>query len=720
MLSTQHTAAKPRIAFILTCLTLLFIAWQISFFIIHFSLEGLINALSGASIAAQIYYPVVLIPILVYLACLVAAYVLFTGWIWFITVSLSEAWQLAPRAALWLGIFFWCNGALALLALNHYYFPGSFFSALVQDAGLIPAGSTWLLIASSVILLSATIAAYCHFFRYWHLRKMGIAILTLTGITALLSIHDNYFVSPARPPIVTASNQPNIIIIGLDSLRPDFTRYFGNKNIRTPNIDAFLSTGLTFTENYTGLARTYPSWISILTGKHPVHSGARNNLINPTIPLAQDNLARHLQQAGYETIYASDEKRYSNITKNYGFDQLIGPAMGANDFLLGSIGDSPISNLLSASAIGRLLMPYNYANRAAAITYYPSQFMQQIRVGLQNRPNKPLFLSVHFCLTHWPFTWASDLQQPNDIMPMQYQRSVENVDKQLGELMQMLKVNGLLQNSLVILMSDHGTALGIKGDRIVSPENYHGTPKEIKFLPVSRYSNTPRNTADLNNYSINTSYGQGTTVLSLVQNHTLLSFKRYGGQLPVRNESAYTSLVDIAPTVLDYLQLPPLEKIDGISLTPYFSATPIKTAAARATFLETGDSFFEIETDHIKVDKVLKREIGIYEINPETGLLQMITPASDAIVKNKELAIIKGDWLLAHFPENHTIRLVRSKKFKDQFETEHHTIKPFFVVYNMRTKQWTIGLDSAFAKQSPAQQLLTELKNYFPGEIPTN
>lgn len=702
----------------LISLTLLFVVWQISYFLIHFSQDGLINALSGASIAAQIYYPVVLKPIIAYLICQVIAYTLFTGWVWFITVSLGDAFNLAPRVISWLGIFFWCTATAALLALNNYYFPASFFSELIQDSGLIPAGSTWLLIVSCCILLSATCIAYYHFFQRWHFKKMGFTLLTAAGFAALLSIHDNYFVSPTREPYTTASNQPNIIIIGLDSLRPDFTHYFGNTSINTPNVDAFLSSGLTFTENYTGLARTFPSWISILTGKHPVHSGARNNLINPTIPLAQDNLARRLHEAGYETIYASDEKRYSNITKNYGFDELIGPKMGANDFLLGSIGDSPISNLLSASAIGRLLLPYNYANRAASITYYPTQFMQQVKVGLQNRPNKPLFLSIHFCLTHWPFTWADYSQKKNDIMPDKYRISVERVDKQLGELMQMLQANGLLQNSLVILLSDHGTAIGLRGDRIVSPENYHGDKAKLKYLPVSRYSNTDLHSTKSADYSINTAYGQGTTVLSLVQNHTLLSFKRYGGELPVKRQAIYTNLTDVAPTILDYLHLPPLEHIDGISLTPYFTSSTKSDLSKRLTYLETGDSFTEIETDHIKVGKVLKHEIGIYEIDPHTGLLQMIIPASNAIVKNKELAVIDGEWLLAHLPETHYLSIVPSKEDKTKFVGKDNTVKPYFIIFNLKTKQWTIGLDTPFAKNSPAQKLLAKLKQYFPGEVP--
>ena len=705
----------PSLTFMLASLTILFVFWQVSFFITHLSVDELINALTGASIVAQIFSPVILMPIFIYIVTLIGAYILFTRWVWFMAQSLGDVFALRSIHTYYLGISLWCIACLNLLALNHFYFPNSFFSGMIQNVGLIPDNSIWLLIVTASLLTLATCIAYFNFFWYGRHRRVGTLLLVIGMLFASASLYDTYFISPARHAAVT--REPNIIIIGLDSLRPDFTRYFGNHTLNTPNIDAFLSSGFTFTNSYTPLARTYPSWVSILTAKHPLHNGARNNLINPAKPLAQDNLARHLQQAGYETIYASDEKRYSNITKNFGFDTLIGPEMGANDFLLGGLGDSPMSNLIASSAIGRHLLPYNYGNRAAAITYYPDQFMQQITVGLAHRSNKPLFLAVHFCLTHWPFIWASDQPSTTAIMPVQYRGSVEMVDRQLGLLMQLLQENGVLENSLVVLMSDHGTSIGLPGDRIISKQHYLGANNRLKFIPVSRYSTAPQYSSNINDYSINTAYGQGTSVLSLTQHHTLLAFKRYGGTLPPAKQHDVVTLMDIAPTILDFLHLSPLANVDGVSLNPYFSGHSAHAATPRKLFLETGDSFAEIETDQIRVNKVIKREIGIYEIDPTTGLLQMIKGASDGIAKNKQLAIIEGDWLLAHIPEAYNVRLAPSTSHKNQMVPERYLITDYYVISNLKTREWTIGLDTPFAKKAPTQALLQQLKEFYPGEI---
>ena len=193
--------------------------------------------------------------------------------------------------------------------------------------------------------------------------------------------------------IYHSHQQPNIILIGLDSLRPDFTGFYGNQFVRTPNIDHFLSQAVSFSETYTPLARTFPAWLSILTGKYPKHHEARNNLIASTSIIQQDTLAKKLQQAGYVTVYATDEKRFSNITKEYGFDRIVGPKMGVNDFLLGSLSD--FDKLLVVPG-GRFLFPLIMVSRSHH-TYQPDKYTisrQDLSVFLIN-----LFLSVHLCLS---------------------------------------------------------------------------------------------------------------------------------------------------------------------------------------------------------------------------------------------------------------------------------------------------------------------------------
>ena len=63
-----------------------------------------------------------------------------------------------------------------------------------------------------------------------------------------------------------------------------------------------------------------------------------------------------LADAGYHTIYATDEVRFSNLDETYGFRELIAPPMGASDFLLSFFADTPLTNLLVNTAAGAVLV----------------------------------------------------------------------------------------------------------------------------------------------------------------------------------------------------------------------------------------------------------------------------------------------------------------------------------------------------------------------------
>ena len=68
------------------------------------------------------------------------------------------------------------------------------------------------------------------------------------------------------------------MIIGIDSLRNDL-QVPRQRRGGTPNIRRFLDDSRRFSDATTPLARTYPSWVSILTGRHPVTTNARYNLM---------------------------------------------------------------------------------------------------------------------------------------------------------------------------------------------------------------------------------------------------------------------------------------------------------------------------------------------------------------------------------------------------------------------------------------------------------
>jgi len=704
-----------RCAGMLICLTLLFVCWQLAFFLVHFKVTQLLDSLVSASIVLELLHSVVLIPILFFITLQLAAYVYLLMMIVWITSLASEFIKLSSRTTYWLGVLCLISAFIFLLTHNAYFYPSSFFAIVIEGYGVTSKQIAIAFFTTSFFLSAMMIMSLLQLFRRKRFSILDVMILTgmmliiVVGIfEAILPYRINHHVAS------TASHKPNVILIGLDSLRPDFTGYGGNVQAKTPHIDDFLKQGFTYTQAYTPLARTFPAWVSILTSKHPKHSLARNNLVDSQRILTHDTMARYFQRLGYETIYATDEKRFSNITREYGFDHVLGPEMGVNDFLLGGFGDFPMVNFLLHSPFGRFLLPYHYGNRAAHVTYQPNDFLQQVRVGLLQRKDKPLFLAIHLCLSHWPFTWARDHYHENTNIVSQYIKSVTAVDQQLGQLLTILKAQGLLDQSWVVLLSDHGTALGLPHDRLTDYATYRGDPIKLNWVPLLKLSNPPAEKKG-NAYTINTSYGQGTNILSFPQNRVLLSFRHFGSDLLGQAHTQVSSLLDIWPTLIDAVHGPTVTGLEGQSLYAGFNGVSNETQA-RLIFLETGDSLNEIETDKIYIEKVIKREIGIYQINAENGLLTIAPEAEASIIKNKQLAILSGDWMLAHFPVRGLSHLVFTNQ-KSQLTLKTDIIPAYFVVANLKTKEWTIDLTSPLAHQGNAENLLKLLRDYYPGEV---
>ena len=68
-----------------------------------------------------------------------------------------------------------------------------------------------------------------------------------------------------------------------------------------------------------------------------------------------------LKQAGYHTVYSTDEVRFANIDESYGFDQVITPRIGASDFLIGTYNELPLASLVINTRFGKWLFPFSYA-----------------------------------------------------------------------------------------------------------------------------------------------------------------------------------------------------------------------------------------------------------------------------------------------------------------------------------------------------------------------
>ncbi len=520
---------------------------------------------------------------------------------------------------------------IGLLTINCYFFPLSLFSLLFS-----PLFSPLFIHLSLIIIGLACIILS---FNSLALFLKRCSLLTLILIFAVFFLGYRLLIFTQEKTVATINEQSNIIIIGIDSFNPERL-----SSQQTPHIANFLKDSTHFSETISPLARTYAAWTSILTGLYPVNHQARYNLMPAGLVKSSKSLAWRLRQRGYQTLFATDDRQFSSISYDFGFQDVIGPKLGFNNILLGHFNDFPLSNLLVNFSFSKWLFPYNYLNRGSYFSYYPTSFKQALNNYLVHRSkSQPLLMAVHFTLAHWPYAWATSFPAQQGEYNRQeqrllYQQALQQADKQIGYLLENLKHSGLLTNSLVILLSDHGEALYELGSRQTRLKLYQGQKKNQLADYFQRKTST----------ILEKSAGHGSDLLSPSQFHCLLGFKIFKQQrllnkpqlIPVR-----VALIDIAPTIYDYLKI--AYKTDGISLLgPILN----KEAAqkSRTFFLESG------ELPNQLITKQKARIVGklLYQVNPFTNALELKPSKLSLLNSLKLYAILKDNWLIALYPDD--------------------------------------------------------------------
>jgi arylsulfatase A-like enzyme len=510
-------------------------------------------------------------------------------------------------------------------------FYGRFVAQGTPGNPVVRVFSIMVLAAAIGISLAAVVKAVRPRMLYTRRRPL---LATSGAIVLMLAV-----VAWTRPHAFSADavpDRPHVVLIGIDSLRREATTIAGDGKL-TPNISAFLSQSQVFKDATTPLARTFPSWISILTGRHPRETGAVVNLIDDKNIHASPTLPDVLRNNRYQTIFGMDEVRFANIDSAFGFDQVITPPMGASDFLLATINDTPLGNLIVNTALGRWLFPNSYANRAAAMVYDPNVFSARIRNEVDM--SKPTFLAVHLTLPHWPYIWsnapAHDVERA-DWMQLKYNDAVRRADEQFADVMAFLEARGVLRNAIVIVLSDHGESLNLPGDCLLPVEQRYIAQGAVTPLGMT---------------------GHGTSILSPPQFTVVLGMRGFGAaplaQQPARVIEQPVSLEDIAPTVLDLLKLQrPAAKFDGWSLAALLLDEPNAADgfAMRVRFSETEFNPPQLQAGANSERAVAAKNAKYYHVDPASGRLKIREDRLKALLAGRQFAAISQHRLLAAFP----------------------------------------------------------------------
>lgn len=667
---------STQLFFYLLLLTVFFLLAEISFFVqcykIYFEDFNLISQ--------HIAVPAAIIPgVLFFIFAQLVVHAVYLLIIWTLTLLLADFFKCTLATTEKMGIVLWLFSMFAILIANQYLFPNSRFADLTSFIfvhGMIKVLYMSVCIIWAIVLL---IAAYT--FAVHNPRKMAGLLIFSILITAYWEYQRHFNVTTDAG----TEERPNIILIGIDAVRPDFIA-----SLKPPFFTEFLGHATVFGNTFTPLARTFPSWVSILSGYYPKESGVRFDLANPASVSVKSLLTTILHQRGYQTIYATDETRFSNMDQSFGFDQLITPPMGLNDFLLGTFNDFPLSNLIINTFIGKWLFPYSYANRPAYATYDPNSFINLMAPYLKQPRHQPLFLSVHFCLPHYPYLWASHAEWMDNGHVNRYSAALLRADLQLQDFMAQLERYQVLNHALVVLLSDHGEALELVGDRITSAAAY---VRENK-VPARQIPRFYPPSADKE--AVDQSAGHGTDVLGFTQYHSLLAFRLYGlGKQVVKSVNQITSLLDIKPTIVEFLHIK--DKNSGLSLWQVIKGHANSIPERSPLFLESDFSPEAVHSVHPETRNLVFEGIEYFAIDPKTTRIFVKASMGKLIISSKQYANVDHDWVLALYPR------------------AHNKMTP--VLVQLSTGKWTTDLGTSFAQRSPAQRMIVALQKFYGGEL---
>jgi hypothetical protein len=574
-----------------------------------------------------------------FVLALLLLYLLYGSIAWLLARASEIAWP-SSQVPLWQHVLIWfIVMTIALLAHNAAVFPRSSMGSAYATTMMVPIAGirlgSWIALAALAgAAVTIAVAARRRLSTLPRFTKPAAIVAAVAVLGTLVSA-----AIPATRGQVAGHGKPNIVLIGIDSLRRDMVSPDTSPG-RTPNIAEFLSQSVSFSNAITPLARTFPSVTTLISGRAPHRTGAVVNLLPRDLIQEGDTLGKILHRAGYYTAYATDEVRFSNIDATYGYDTTVTPPIGASEFLLSLFADTPVSNLVINTAIGKFLFPHIHANRGAALIYDPDRFLA--RVDDEVDFSAPMLLHVHLTLSHWPYTWidapvpASALAGKTDTSrirwPDYYLDAAQRTDRQFADLIALLEERGVLGNAIVVVYSDHGESFGYDSESLV-----------------------PVDTSALVTLGARPKFGHGTSVFAPHQYHIVLGVRGFGASnaFAPRTVDAPVGIQDVTPTLVDLLSAGTDARFDGLSLAGLLrnGAGAEETFASRIRFTETEYDPANLISPTGQISgSAVAVAATVYTVDPETDRIQIRRSRVEELLHARQYSAVGSEYLVAALP----------------------------------------------------------------------
>lgn len=385
-----------------------------------------------------------------------------------------------------------------------------------------------------------------------------------------------------------APEGPNLIVLSLDTVRAKQTTPYGYSRDTTPHLNVLAQQGVVFEQAMSPSPWTLPAHVSLLTGRYPLNHGVHHK--DHSLPSNIPTLATHFKAHGLRTAAITNSgylKHRSGLHRHFDayrtvqeYEQSPQPTPAWDTakewlvthkserfFLFLHIYDAHSAYASEPPVQGRFTDPdYN-----GPIDGTTGQLLD-IRKG-----------ALHPSSTDW--SHLRDL----------YDENLYQTDAALGSLLTHLKEHGLYENTLIVITSDHGEALGEHGGEVL-----HGRTHYEELLHVPWITSGP-------------------------------------GIAP-RREFRPVSIVDIAPTVATQMGLPLSFPGDGTDRTRPYTPVPLFAEAD-----QNGTTHHNLRTVRIgpwKLTRTLSESTQtLYHLKKDPGEQSPLNVFTDVPLKQLERAL---------------------------------------------------------------------------------
>jgi arylsulfatase len=255
----------------------------------------------------------------------------------------------------------------------------------------------------------------------------------------------------------SAGDRPNILLIGIDTLRADALGAWGREPSPSPSLDRLAGESDVWLDAYTAFNVTNPSFASIMTGLYGKNHGIYD--LQTPLPPSHTTLAEKLAGAGYDTL--------ALISASHLGDHSSGLGQGFAEFHAATEQSAAEMNVDStidwlAARAGRTKPFFIWLHLFDPHT--PHTPPEPFALGF--RPASAVGLSP---VRAWvPFRQPGPRGFTEPVLGADrdlYFGEVAYLDRQVGRLMDFLESRGLLGNTVVAVVADHGENLGEHGIR---------------------------------------------------------------------------------------------------------------------------------------------------------------------------------------------------------------------------------------------------------------